>query len=136
MAASASPAAAQEWLKEDKRRMLHVVYRVGDLKKSIDYYTKHFGMKLLRSRDIPAGAQGKGLARACGVAVRPWAVGLGIYVPAPTARMRQHGIHQRGALCPDGAPGLGCRLLHAARGSAMVPYWRREVSLGLCHCPG
>jgi lactoylglutathione lyase len=34
--------------------MLHVVYRVGDLQKHIDFYTKLLGMKLLRQRDIPA----------------------------------------------------------------------------------
>lgn len=33
--------------------MLHVVYRVGDLKKHDEFYTKCLGMKLLRSRDIP-----------------------------------------------------------------------------------
>lgn len=33
--------------------MLHVVYRVGDLQAHIDWYTKNFGMKLLRHRDVP-----------------------------------------------------------------------------------
>ena len=33
--------------------MLHAVYRVGDMATTIDYYKKHFGMKLLRYRDIP-----------------------------------------------------------------------------------
>jgi len=33
--------------------MLHAVYRVGDLQATIDYYTKHFGMQLLRMRDMP-----------------------------------------------------------------------------------
>lgn len=40
-AAQASTAAAQEnvleWVKKDKRRMLHVVYRVGDLDRTIKY---------------------------------------------------------------------------------------------------
>ncbi len=40
-------------LQEDKRDMLHAVYRVGDMATTIDYYKKHFGMKLLRYRDIP-----------------------------------------------------------------------------------
>ncbi|XP_027358668.1 probable lactoylglutathione lyase, chloroplastic [Abrus precatorius] len=52
-----SPAATQEnvldWVKHDKRRMLHVVYRVGDLDKSIKFYTECLGMKLLRRRDMP-----------------------------------------------------------------------------------
>ena len=29
------------------------VYRVGDLEKTIEYYKKHFGMQLLRLRDVP-----------------------------------------------------------------------------------
>ncbi|KAM7459372.1 hypothetical protein LguiA_036366 [Lonicera macranthoides] len=44
---------ALEWIKNDKRRMLHVVYRVGDLDKTIKFYTECLGMKLLRKRDIP-----------------------------------------------------------------------------------
>ncbi|KAL2237016.1 putative lactoylglutathione lyase [Sesamum indicum] len=42
-----------EWTKSDKRRLLHVVYRVGDLDKTIKFYTECLGMKLLRQRDIP-----------------------------------------------------------------------------------
>ncbi|KAL3566264.1 hypothetical protein D5086_031679 [Populus alba] len=42
-----------EWVKNDKRRMLHVVYSVGDLDKTIKFYTECLGMKLLRKRDIP-----------------------------------------------------------------------------------
>eukprot|EP00887_Chlorella_sp_A99_P003381 scaffold7.g3381.t1 len=49
MAASAST----DWVKEDERRMLHAVYRVGDMDQTIEYYQKCFGMKLLRYRDIP-----------------------------------------------------------------------------------
>ncbi|KAL3744412.1 hypothetical protein ACJRO7_013648 [Eucalyptus globulus] len=44
---------ALQWAKKDKRRMLHAVYRVGDLDKTIKFYTECFGMKLLRKRDIP-----------------------------------------------------------------------------------
>ncbi|XP_052155992.1 lactoylglutathione lyase GLX1-like [Oryza glaberrima] len=44
---------AVEWVKKDRRRMLHVVYRVGDLDKTIKFYTECLGMKLLRKRDIP-----------------------------------------------------------------------------------
>ncbi|KAJ6407117.1 hypothetical protein OIU84_010597 [Salix udensis] len=55
--AQASTAATQEslfdWVKKDKRRMLHVVYRVGDLDRTIKFYTECIGMKLLRKRDIP-----------------------------------------------------------------------------------
>ena len=36
-------------------RMLHTMIRVGDLDKSIDFYTRLLGMKLLRRRDVPAG---------------------------------------------------------------------------------
>ncbi|KAL1829835.1 hypothetical protein DCAR_0209223 [Daucus carota subsp. sativus] len=42
-----------EWPKKDKRRFLHAVYRVGDLDRTIKFYTEGFGMKLLRKRDIP-----------------------------------------------------------------------------------
>ncbi|MFS7965278.1 putative lactoylglutathione lyase [Helianthus anomalus] len=44
---------ALEWVKSDKRRMLHVVYRVGDLDRTIKFYTECLGMKLLRKRDVP-----------------------------------------------------------------------------------
>jgi lactoylglutathione lyase len=36
-------------------RMLHTMIRVGDLDKSIDFYTKVLGMKLLRKVDYPGG---------------------------------------------------------------------------------
>ncbi|GAB4839064.1 hypothetical protein Ancab_028593 [Ancistrocladus abbreviatus] len=42
-----------EWVKKDNRRMLHVVYCVGDLDRTIKFYTECLGMKLLRKRDIP-----------------------------------------------------------------------------------
>ncbi len=34
-------------------RILHTMLRVGDLQRSIDFYTKVLGMKLLRTRDNP-----------------------------------------------------------------------------------
>ena len=49
MASSGNP---QEWVNEDTRRMLHAVYRVGDMDKYISYMQECFGMKLLRYRDI------------------------------------------------------------------------------------
>ncbi len=36
-------------------RLLHTMLRVGDLDKSITFYTKVFGMKLLRRKDYPDG---------------------------------------------------------------------------------
>jgi len=36
-------------------RFLHTMIRVIDLKKSINFYTHHFGMKLLWRKDYPSG---------------------------------------------------------------------------------
>lgn len=36
-------------------RMLHTMLRVGDLERSIDFYTQVLGMKLLRRKDYPEG---------------------------------------------------------------------------------
>ena len=36
-------------------RMLHTMLRVGDLEKSIDFYTGVLGMKLIRRKDYPDG---------------------------------------------------------------------------------
>ena len=36
-------------------RLLHTMLRVGDLQKSIDFYTNVLGMKLLRQKDYPDG---------------------------------------------------------------------------------
>ena len=36
-------------------RLLHTMLRVGDLKKSIAFYTEVLGMKLLRQKDYPDG---------------------------------------------------------------------------------
>ncbi|KAF5779088.1 putative lactoylglutathione lyase [Helianthus annuus] len=44
---------AIDWPRKDNRKMLHVVYRVGDLEKTIKFYTECLGMKVLRQRNIP-----------------------------------------------------------------------------------
>jgi len=36
-------------------RMLHTMIRVGDLEKSLNFYTRVLGMKLLRRKDYPTG---------------------------------------------------------------------------------
>ena len=36
-------------------RLLHTMIRVGDLQRSIDFYTQVLGMKLLRQKEYPAG---------------------------------------------------------------------------------
>jgi lactoylglutathione lyase len=36
-------------------RLLHTMIRVGDLQRSIDFYTKVLGMRLLRKSDYPSG---------------------------------------------------------------------------------
>lgn len=40
-------------LKKDIMRILHTMLRVGDLQRSIDFYTEVLGMKLLRLSDNP-----------------------------------------------------------------------------------
>lgn len=37
-------------------RLLHTMLRVGDLDRSIDFYTHVLGMKLLRRKDYPGGS--------------------------------------------------------------------------------
>jgi lactoylglutathione lyase len=34
---------------------LHTMLRVGDLQRSVDFYSKAFGMKEIRRRDVPGG---------------------------------------------------------------------------------
>ena len=36
-------------------RFLHTMIRVKDLEKSLDFYTRHLGMKELRRKDYPSG---------------------------------------------------------------------------------
>lgn len=36
-------------------RLLHTMIRVFDLDRSVDFYTRHLGMKLLRRKDFPDG---------------------------------------------------------------------------------
>lgn len=36
-------------------RLLHTMIRVMDLDKSLDFYTRHLGMQLLRKKDYPSG---------------------------------------------------------------------------------
>jgi len=38
-----------------KFRLLHTMIRVRDLDKSLDFYTRHLGMQLLRKKDFPDG---------------------------------------------------------------------------------
>jgi len=38
-----------------KFRLLHTMLRVRDLDKSLDFYTRHLGMKVLRKKDFPTG---------------------------------------------------------------------------------
>lgn len=42
-------------LDTEKFRLLHTMLRVKDLDKSLDFYTRLMGMKLLRKQDYPGG---------------------------------------------------------------------------------
>jgi lactoylglutathione lyase len=44
-------------------RILHTMLRVGDLRRSIDFYTRVLGMSLLRQEDFPEGEVHAGLPR-------------------------------------------------------------------------
>lgn len=37
---------AEDWAATDKRRMLHAVYRVGDLPGTVKFYKEQFGMQV------------------------------------------------------------------------------------------
>ncbi len=41
-----------EWPKKDNRRLLHVVYRVGDLERTIKYVSKTLFLKFLMNLDV------------------------------------------------------------------------------------
>ena len=53
-----------------QNQLLHTMIRVFDMDKSIDFYTRHLGMKLLRRKDYPSGE--------FTLAFVPKAVGVGI----------------------------------------------------------
>lgn len=36
-------------------RLLHTMIRVRDLEKSVDFYSRHLGMKVLRQKEFPGG---------------------------------------------------------------------------------
>lgn len=63
--AAASPENVLEWVKQDKRRMLHVVYRVGDLDRTIKYALYYIPIgsclwiKLFNKRLYNYGREGK-----------------------------------------------------------------------------
>ena len=45
-----------EMMKETSNyRLLHTMIRVKDLEKSIEFYSKHLGMEVLRKKDFPGG---------------------------------------------------------------------------------
>ena len=57
-------------MSDSSGQLLHTMIRVFDLEKSIDFYTNHLGMKLLRRKDYPSGeftlafvGYGKGIIR-------------------------------------------------------------------------
>src|SRR3546814_8567135 len=50
-----SAAKAGEARAADRFRLLHTMLRVKDLDRSLDFYTRLLGMKLLRKKDYPSG---------------------------------------------------------------------------------
>jgi lactoylglutathione lyase len=42
-------------MSETRPRLLHTMIRVGDLDRSVDFYTRLLGMRELRRRDVPEG---------------------------------------------------------------------------------
>ncbi|KAG0611555.1 hypothetical protein M758_7G148800 [Ceratodon purpureus] len=41
------------WPRDDRRRILHAVYRVGDIEKTMKWMQDCLGMQILRKRDVP-----------------------------------------------------------------------------------
>jgi len=50
-----SPEQTDNLHKEDTMRLLHTMLRVGDLERSLAFYTGVLGMRLLRRKDYPGG---------------------------------------------------------------------------------
>ncbi|MBX6322019.1 MAG: lactoylglutathione lyase [Rhodospirillaceae bacterium] len=55
MTAQAGAAPAKSPGPAEGRRLLHTMIRVRDLDRSLDFYTRLLGMKLLRRKDYPSG---------------------------------------------------------------------------------
>ena len=54
-ATAATTRQAPAGLQSEKFRFLHTMLRVRDLDKSLDFYTRLLGMRLLRKKDYPSG---------------------------------------------------------------------------------
>lgn len=52
---SMAEAEARPAVDASRFRLLHTMIRVGDLDRSLDFYTRLLGMKLLRKKDYPTG---------------------------------------------------------------------------------
>lgn len=52
MRAMADTTEAVAWAQSDNRRMLHAVYRVGDLDATVDFYTNCLGMQVCARTSI------------------------------------------------------------------------------------
>ena len=122
-------------------RMLHTMLRVGDLERSLRFYTEVLGMRLLRRKDYPEGTRtqpgkrgkyhlgGAWLAVNCGVPVVPVAHNAGLFW------RRKAFLKRPGTVTVEiGAP-IDSRAHTPESLNATVERWIEERMAALCPGP-